>query len=125
MKTKQFIFSLMIVLFAMSSSFAQTTKTIAKASISDKSSGLITHGEMIAKTITITPETYTVQSFTVTVTNSEGVVNVDVLGNIVNKKASNQIRTLPAGSEVIVGNIKAQNDDGDMISVADMIFILQ
>jgi uncharacterized protein YjiK len=123
MKTKQFFLSFIIVLFAINVSFAQSVKT--RASISGKSSGNITAAEIIGQTINVSPETYTVQSFTLIASGSESIVNVDITGNVVNKNASNKIRTLPAGTTITFKNIKAKDSGGNFANVPDMVFTLE
>ncbi len=122
MKTKQFFLSFIIVVFAINTVFAQSVKT--KASISGKSSGVITLGEIIGQTITVTPETFTVTSFTINAASGESIINVDVTGNVVDKNASNKIRTLASGTKITFKNIKAINVAGE-VTVPDMEFTLE
>jgi hypothetical protein len=121
MKTRHLFLSLAFIVF--SSGFILLQNTHPHVSISGKTSGVITLGEIIGQKLVVNKSAYVVESFKIVVGSGESVHYIDIAGDIVDKNASNLIRIQPSGTEIRVNNI-VLSTLGKMTLAPDMKFVL-
>lgn len=121
MKTKS-IKTFLFILFAICNSVLFASNPLAI--ISDKSSGKIALHELIGQEIKISDNNFTVQSFTVKITNQTTNLSIDATGSFINKNISNQIRTIADGTQFLITNIVAKDMSGNLIKLPDMSFVI-
>ncbi len=120
------LFIILLVLTGLSKLlYAQEIVETPFASISGKTSGEIYVSELVGQFFRVSDDSYKVVSFKLTVIKPDQTLKeLEVSSEMFNKAASNQIRTAPEGTKVLIDLIVAENQRGEAIRLAPMNFVI-
>lgn len=121
MKTKNLSLSFAFVIFSLG--FIYVQNDYPHVSVSGKTSGNISLGEVIGQQLIPDKSTYNVESFSIVVGSGDSVFTIDVEGSFVDKKASNRMRTLPSGTSLVFKNITLVSN-GKVYTAPELKFTL-
>ncbi len=121
MKTKHLSLSFAFVIFSLG--FIYVQNDFPHVSVSGKTSGNITLGEVIGQQLVTDKAMYNVESFTIVVGSGDSAFTIDIEGSFVDKRASNRLRTQPPGTSLIFRNITLVSE-GKVFIAPEMKFTI-
>lgn len=124
MKSKVISLAALILLSISSITYGQTSKTSLKAKISEKTEGKIALHELIGQEIKVNDSKYTVESFTFLVIFESETIETLSKGSFIGKNISNNIRTAPNGTKVVISEIVASDSFGNTIKLPTLNFTI-